>query len=69
MLLFFRFAPYTQSQSFKQRTYNVFLPIWQEKTGKSGHMTVLDFLVCAQGCKISDTRILARLNVNKRAKR
>ena len=26
----------------------------QEKTGKSGHVTVLGFLVCAQGCKISD---------------
>ena len=31
-----------------------FLPIWQKKTGKSGHVTVLGFLVCAQGCKISD---------------
>jgi len=27
------------------------------KTGKSGHMTVLDCLACAQGCKISDTLI------------
>ena len=33
----------------------LFLPTWREKTGKSGHMTVLHFLVCAQGCKISDT--------------
>jgi len=27
-----------------------FLPIWRKKTGKSGHVTVQDFLVCAQGC-------------------
>jgi len=33
--------------------YNLFLPIWRKKTGKTGHVTVLDFLVCAQGCKIS----------------
>jgi len=32
-------------------------------------MTVLDFLVCAQGCKISYTRIfLAWFNVNKHVK-
>ena len=36
------------------RNKKSFLPTWQEKTGKSGHMSVLDFLVCAQGC---DTRI------------
>ena len=36
-------------------TILLFLPTWREKTGKSGHMTVLHFLVCAQGCKISDT--------------
>jgi len=29
-------------------------------------MTLLDFLVCAQGCKISD--FLDRFNVNKHAK-
>jgi len=33
-----------------------FLPTWRVKTGKSGHKTVLDALVCAQRCKISDTR-------------
>ena len=35
-----------------------FLPTWRVKTGKSGHKTVLDALVCAQRCKISDTRII-----------
>ena len=36
-----------------------FLPTLQvKKTGKSGNMTVLDFLVCALGCKISAMRIL-----------
>ena len=37
----------------------IYLPIWREKTWKSGHVTVLDFLVSTQRCKISDTRIFS----------
>ena len=65
-------VPWCKSKvlSYKPCRDTAFLPIWRKKTGKSGHVTVLDFLVRAQGCKISDTRIfLARFNVNKHAKR
>jgi len=43
----------------KQYYYKyVHIETWREMTGTSGHMTVLGFLVCAQGCKISGTRII-----------
>ena len=34
----------------------------EKKTRKSVHMTVLDFLVCAQGCKISDMPFFSPVN-------
>ena len=50
------------------RTTNIIaicvLPTWREKTGKSGHMKVLDFLVRAQGCKISPNIEWRKLSKN-----
>ena len=40
----------------------VHIEAWREKTGTSGHMTVLGFLVCAHGCKISNCISNGHLN-------